>query len=142
MRDWIVPATGRVVLVSLARGDDFLQSIQAALAHSGVRSGVVLSAVATLAHCRLHQVQSADDVEDQRILELDGPLELTSASGVVANGEAHLHATVADRAGHAYGGHLEPDCPVLFLAEVSVLAVDAPGMARTRGADGIARLHN
>ncbi len=126
--------------MSLDPGQDYLEGLRAALTREGVTDGIMLSTVATFARCRLHQVQSLTDVTDQRVLTLEGPVEVAGVSGVIAAGEPHLHASVADRDGRAYGGHLEPDCPVLYLAEASVLAVASPGMRRSHGENGATRL--
>jgi hypothetical protein len=136
VRDWLANADGRVVCLGMDRGEDYIEGILEALRRHGVRSGVMLSTVATFERVRLHQSQGLEDVNDQRVRTIQGPVEVTGVSGIIADGEPHLHATVADRDGHAYGGHLEPGCPVLYLAEVAVLALDAPGMTRRPGPDG------
>ena len=137
MRAWEAKTDGRVVFLSFERGEDYLSGLEAALARHGVASGVVLSTVATFERCRLHMVQGLDDVDDLKVLALAGPIEVTAISGIIAQGRAHLHASVADPDGRAYGGHLEPDCPVLYLAEAAILAVDAPGMTRAPAANGV-----
>lgn len=140
MRHFAALVAGRMVLVSFDPGEDYPEGRKAALARHGVAHGVALSTAATFARWRLHQVPSLWDVADQRTLSLDGPIGVTGVSGVVVPGQPHLHATVADRDDKAYGGQLEPDCPVPYLAQAAVLALDALAMARTPGADGIDRL--
>jgi predicted DNA-binding protein with PD1-like motif len=140
MREWEAMTDGRIVFLSFERGEDYVRGLETALARRGIRSAVVLSTVATFARCHLHMAQGLEDVNDLKILDLEGPVEVTAISGIVSDGQAHLHASVADRDGRGYGGHLEPDCPVLYLAEVALLAVDAPTMTRQPGTDGVAGL--
>ncbi len=101
----------------------------------------MLSAVATFERCRLHQAQGTGVPIEERVLALDGPIEVMQISGVnAARHRPHLHAAVADRNGTAYGGHLDPGSRVLYLAEVAVLETPAVEMARRPGADGTNRL--
>lgn len=140
MESWEAPATGRVVFVRMDRGDDFLTVLEERLAHHGLRNGIVLSTVATFALCRLHQAQGTGFPIEERVLELPGPVEVMQVSGVVADGSAHLHASVADREGRAYGGHLDPGNRVLYLAEVAVMETPAAAMARVASPEGAQQL--
>jgi len=140
MQSWEARSAGRVVFLRLDRGDDLLDALAQALARHGVRDGVVLSTVATFERCRLHQAQGTGFPIEEEILELAGPVEVMQASGVVASGQPHIHATVADRRGHAYGGHLEPGSTVLYLAEVAILETVGTAMARRPSPDGVQQL--
>jgi predicted DNA-binding protein with PD1-like motif len=140
MMIWTAEGWRRIVVMRLDPGEDFLNALRAGLAHYDVRDGVVLSCVATWAPCRLHQVQDTGYPAKERILELPGPVEVMNVSGAVAGGEPHLHATVADREGRAYGGHVEPGTAVLYLAEVVVGELSGNRMVRVRDARGIAQL--
>lgn len=140
MQSWEAPAAGRVVFVRMDRADDFLEALAEGLARHGVRHGMVLTVVATFGHCVLHQAQGTAVPVEERQLVLEGPVEVMQISGIIADGAPHLHATVADRQGRAYGGHLDPGSRVLYLAEVSVLEVPEAAMARRPLGGGVARL--
>ena len=49
--------------------------------------------------------------------------------GVIADGTPHIHMNVSTK-DSAIGGHLEPGCRVLYLAEVVILEFD--GLSLTR----------
>jgi predicted DNA-binding protein with PD1-like motif len=51
-----------------------------------------------------------------------GDLEILTLSGTVADGAAHLHASVSDAQGQVFGGHVAPGCIVRTTAEL-LLAV-------------------
>jgi predicted DNA-binding protein with PD1-like motif len=140
MKHWTTETTGRVVFLRLDKGEDLLEGIQAALREHQLRDGMVISGIATVSHCRLHQVQGTDYPAVDKILELDGPLEVMNISGISADGALHLHATVADQNGRAYGGHVEPGCTVLYLAEIAVLEAPDAKMTRERSEHGIFQL--
>ena len=140
MQSWEAPAAGRVVFIRMDRGDDFLDTLQERLRHHGVRHGVVMSVVATLERCVLHQAQGTGMPIQEKQLVLDGPVEVMQISGIVADGTPHLHASVADRDGRAYGGHLDPGSRVLYLAEVSILETPAAQMARRAVGGGLVQL--
>jgi len=57
------------------------------------------------------------------------PLELSSISGLIANGEPHLHAVVADTE-KAYSGHLENGCRILYLGEIVIMELKSMDLAR------------
>ena len=50
-------------------------------------------------------------------------------SGVIADYHVHCHLVLCDRRA-AFGGHLEPGCRVLSLAEIALMRVDGVKLAR------------
>jgi uncharacterized protein len=139
MNSW--PQTTRdALLVSLDPGDDLLEALAAACASHGLRDGVVVSGIGTLDRARLHCVTSIGYPPVEEYPEwLDEPLELVQVSGAIVSGHAHLHGTIATTAG-AWGGHIEPGCRVLYLAEIVVLGLSAPSLVRAPDAHGVSRL--
>ena len=133
MQHWSGTGFGRTVFVRMDNGDDFLASLQAAIDAEGIRYGVVVSGIATFKRCRLHQVLRCDYPPAEGFLELSEPLEVMSVDGLIAAGKPHLHCTIATKDGKAYGGHIEPGCIVLYLAEVCV--VEAVGVRMDRYRD-------
>lgn len=51
---------------------------------------------------------------------MEGPLELVSVSGLIADHKPHIHCTMAIRGNKMFTGHLEPGCKVLYLSEVAI----------------------
>ncbi len=132
MQYWSGAGLGRTIFVRMDNGDDFLDSLQTALDAEGIRFGFVASGIATFKQCRLHQVLHCDYPPSEGFLELTEPLEVMSVDGLIAAGKPHLHCTIATKDGKAYGGHIEPGCIVLYLAEVCVVEATGVQMDRRR----------
>jgi len=128
-------------------GEDVLASVRRFLAEAGVRQAVVLGAYGTLARHRIHWVWNNQMPARTIIGEGEGGIEILSMSGLVVEGQPHIHVALSTPAG-AYGGHLEEGCIAyvlceLFFAEVEGLElrreladVSVPGM----GAGKVPRL--
>jgi uncharacterized protein len=111
-------------------GDDLLGGVNEFVDLSGVHNGVVVSGIGTLRETALHMVTTTTFPPVETFPTYpDKAIELTSMQGVIASGAAHIHMTVSDDAG-AVGGHLEPGCIVLYLAEVVVLEFRGLELAR------------
>ena len=72
---------------------------------------------------------------------IDEPLEILKLAGNVSLRDGapfvHAHATMADRAGRAYGGHLAPGT-IVFACECIIEAFDGPRLTRELdGATGL-----
>lgn len=111
---------GKAIVFRCDRGEDLLRTIERVASENGVSNGVVVSAIGTLERCRVHRVTSKGTPPEEEYIELDGPLEINSVSGIIASGKLHAHISVSDGKG-TYGGHLEPESPVLYMAEVVLL---------------------
>ena len=110
-----------MVVVALAPGELLLESVQEAIRKHRLRHGVVVSGIGTLSVCRLHYIQDTDFTPDNRFFTLRKPLELLSVSGIIADGEPHLHVVVSRGRNEVYAGHLEPGSRVAYLAELAIL---------------------
>jgi len=109
--------------------------VQEFIADNGIRNGVVVSGIGTLKDTTMHMVTTTTfpPVEVYPRRE-DEALELTSMQGVIAAGVPHIHMNVSTQAlNGGNGGHLEPGCVVLYLAEVVVLEFDGLDLARVPG---------
>ncbi len=121
-------------------GDDLLGGVHQFIEEAGVSNGVVVSGIGTLDRCRMHMVTTVGYPPVEVFPEWNGlPLELTSMQGVIANETPHIHMNVSDTRS-AVGGHLEPGCRVLYLAEVVVLAFDSLELDRVPDANGVLTL--
>jgi predicted DNA-binding protein with PD1-like motif len=114
---------GRIIVFRCDRGEDLLKTIEKVASENKVDNGVIVSAIGTLEKCRIHRVTSKGLPPQEEYVEIDGPLEVNSVDGIIANGKLHAHISVSDGRG-TYGGHLELGSPVLYLAEI-VLAETA-----------------
>lgn len=108
---------GRIIVFRCDRGEDLLKTIEKVANENNVVNGVIVSAIGTLGKCRIHRVTSKGLPPEEEYIEIDGPLEVNSVDGIIANGKLHAHISVSDSKA-TYGGHLEPGSPVLYLAEI------------------------
>jgi predicted DNA-binding protein with PD1-like motif len=108
---------GRIIVLRGDRGEDLLETIETNARGNHVANGVIISAIGTLENCRIHRVTSKKLPPEEEYVDIDGPLEINSVSGVIANGRLHAHISVSNGKG-TYGGHLEPGSRILYLAEI------------------------
>ena len=130
---------GRVVVLRLRPGDDLLLGMQEACRRYGIRNGVVLSAIGSLNGVSYCNVEALPDKKcgygyGQK-LWLDGPIELTGASGVICTDEAgsvnlHVHISLSDKYGNGHGGHLVEGTRVLMTADIVLGEIEGVGMLR------------
>jgi len=128
----IMPYSGKTELVTigLKPGEMLLESIREAIASQGIQNGAVVSGIGTLKTCRMHAVEHTHFPPKDRIFTLKKPLELLSVSGLIADGEPHLHMVVSCGEDEMYGGHLEDGNEVLYLAEIAILVFNEHRMER------------
>lgn len=120
----------QIVVVALEPGERLLESIEEAIRRHDVRNGVVVSGIGTLRTCHLHCITHTDFPPTNHFWKVEKPLELLSLSGVIADGEPHLHAVISVGEEETCGGHLEPESEVAYLAEVVILKTSALAMKR------------
>ena len=113
-----------VVVVGIAPGEMLLETIEAAIKEHGILNGAVVSGIGTLKVARMHHIEHDHFPPDDRIFTVEKPLEVSSISGIIADGKPHLHMTVGYRDEWSIAGHLEPGSEVLYLAEAVILRFD------------------
>ncbi len=130
---------GRVVVIRLAPGADLLGGMQSACERYGIRNGVVISAIGSLACVRFCDVEALPEKKCGygygRILTLDDTIELTSAGGVICSDDEgninlHVHISMSDKTGKAYGGHLVQGTRVLMTADIVLGEIEGVSMLR------------
>ena len=135
---------GRVIVVRLAPGTDLLDGMQAACERYGIRNGVVISAIGSLARVRFCDVEALPDKKCGygygRVLALDETIELTGAGGVICSDEEgninlHVHLSMSDKTGKAYGGHLVQGTTVLMTADIVLGEIEGVSMLREYDGD-------
>lgn len=130
---------GRVVVVRLKPGDDLLDGMQAACEQYGLKNGVILSGIGSLNGVHYCNVEALPDKKCGygygQILYLDGPIEMTGASGVICTNDdgsinLHVHISMSDKYGNGHGGHLVQGTKVLMTADIVLGEIEGVGMLR------------
>ncbi len=134
---------GKLYYLHLKKDEDVLLEIRRFIKEKNIKNGVVVSGIGTLSSCSWHGVVTADfPAKDEFYVVDEEPMELTGLSGVIAEGEPHLHMCVMSygRSGQMICGHIEPGCKVLCLAEISIMETNDILMCRRIDEDGINQL--
>jgi hypothetical protein len=116
--------------VGMGPGDLLLESITKAARQAGIRNGAVIAGAGTLKRLRMHHVTHSRFPPTDRFVTIRKPLEVTSISGLIADGEPHLHITVSWKDRKVWAGHLEPGSEVLYLAEAALVGLGGTRMTR------------
>jgi predicted DNA-binding protein with PD1-like motif len=121
---------GSVVVVRLAYGEDLLGSLTDICKREKIRNGVVLTGFGSLTDVTVTGVVGPA-FPPRRFYTLRRPrgVEILAISGVIADYHVHVHMALCDRT-RAFGGHLEPGCRILSLAEIAIMRVDGLKLAR------------
>lgn len=119
-----------VVTIGLEPGEKLLESVRKAIEEHDIRNGVVVSGVATTKSCRMHHIEGSDFPPEDTFYSVDKPLEVGSISGVIADGEPHLHISAGHKQDRCWVGHLEDDTVVCYLAEICILKLNGLQMMR------------
>lgn len=120
----------RIVAIGIEPGEMLLETIQAAVKEHDIRNGAVVSGIGTLKTCQMHYITHCAFPPKDAFFRLRKPLELLSVSGLIADGEPHLHIVVSCGEKEVYAGHLEPESEVLYLAEIAILVFNDLELAR------------
>jgi len=118
-----------MVVARLDQGEDVLGSIEALSRERGIHTGVVVSGIGTLDRARLHHITHTGYPPKDAIVEYEGPIELLSVQGIIADHLPHLHTCISIKE-KTYMGHLEPGCRVLYLAEFAIVRLEQVRLCR------------
>lgn len=102
----------------LTNGTDLRKGIEEYCQTHGIISGCIVTAVGSLYPARMRMARG--DV----IKDFTDHYEITSLTGTVSADGVHLHITISDEDGKAYGGHLVYGCTVNTTAEIILLSLD------------------
>ena len=120
----------QVVTVGIVPGEMLLESIRDAVRDHDIQNGAVVSGIGTLKTCQLHYIKDTAFPPTDIFHTLEKPLELLSVSGIIADGEPHLHVVVSCGEDEVFAGHLEPNSEVLYLAEIAIQKFNALRLTR------------
>ena len=109
-----------IVCIGMSYGDDFHECIESVAQEQNIKSGVILSGIGTFYKARIHYITHTSFPTEDRFVEMEGPIELCSVSGIIADGKPHMHCTMAVRGKELFAGHLEPGCKILYLGEAAI----------------------
>ena len=130
---------GRTVVLRLKPGTDLLKGMQAACERYQIHNGAILSAIGSLNGVHYRNVEALPDKKAGygygQVLYLDGPIELTGASGVICSDDEgninlHVHISMSDKYGNAHGGHLVEGTRVLMTADIVIGEIEGVHMLR------------
>jgi len=118
-----------VLAVRLDQGEDVLESLSAIARERDIHTGVVISGIGTLDRARVHHITHTGYPSTDAFVEYEGPIELLSIDGIIADHTPHLHTCISIKE-TTYMGHLEPGCRVLYLAEIAIARLDGMRLCR------------
>lgn len=118
-------------------GEMLLETIKEAIAEYDIKNGVVISGIGTLKTCTLHYITHCGYPPEEAFPRFEAPLEVSGISGLIANYEPHLHMVVSKFDEKVWGGHLEENCEVAYLAEIAILKCNDLSMKREFVSPGV-----
>ena len=126
------PVTSRKVLMGkLRHGCDLLEELTRVSVECSIRLGRI-QAIGAVQNANLGYYNQ--QAREYRYVALDQPLEITTLWGNISlkdgNPFVHVHVTLSDADGKAYGGHLAPGTMV-FACEFILEAYRGPDYHRT-----------
>ena len=120
---------GEVIALRLDQGEDVLGAIEELAKERNLHTGVVLSGIGTLDQACLHHITHTGYPSIDQFVQYDGPIELLSLQGMIADYTPHLHTCISIKE-QTYMGHLEPGCRVLYLAEIAITRLEGLRLRR------------
>ena len=130
-----------VIALRLDRDEDVLASVAKVAKDRDIHTGVIISGIGTLDRARLHHITHTDYPPKDAFVEYEGPIELLSIDGIIADYVPHLHTCISIKE-TTYMGHLEPGCRVLYLAEIAIGRLAGVRLCRRQHPEtGVNQLH-
>jgi predicted DNA-binding protein with PD1-like motif len=119
-----------VLCVYMQPGEDFHECIEKVAEQKGIQAGAILSGIGTFDKARIHHIVDTEFPATDKFVQIEGPVELCSVDGIIADYKPHMHCSMALRGGELFSGHLEPGCRVLYLAEVVIARLSGAELER------------
>ncbi len=114
----------RLVVLRFKFGTDLLAGLEKMIAQEKIKNAVILGAVGSVRGYQLHMVENRDMPSKLLFIKNPtAPADITGMSGIVMNGRAHPHITLATP-DKVIGGHLEPETQVFTFAVVTLGVLD------------------
>jgi uncharacterized protein len=106
----------------------------------GVRDGHVSITAGSVQECTYHYVVSKDAKPKDEFRTMKDPAEILGGGGIIADGEPHIHISLSTPEKGAFGGHLENNCRILYLGEVTITKYAGPALTRRPNENGVSIL--
>jgi predicted DNA-binding protein with PD1-like motif len=129
-----------VYRVLLDRDDLLLESVVDIIKQKNIQDGEVLVSAGSVQECTYHFVGTTAMKPTNVFKTVKGPYEILAASGIIADGEPHIHIALSRNGQGGFGGHLEKGCRVLYLAELTIIKYTGPPLTRKNNENGISLL--
>ena len=140
MRTIVSEGLGRIVILSFDRGEYLREGIRDKMKELGIKNAVLVSAIGTFYKAEYHRIKTTDPKPTDEFLTAEGPMELSSVDGIIADGEPHFHMTFQDL-NRAYSVHLEDGSIVCYLAEIVLAEIKGVALTRIKNEYGVGMLH-
>lgn len=120
----------KVVMGKCDHGGDLLEEIASLCENEEIRLGRI-EGIGAVAKARLGFYDQ--DLRKYLYHSFDKPLEIASLTGNISMREGkpfpHVHVTLSDEEGNAFGGHLAPGT-IVFACEVVIQVFESPDFVR------------
>lgn len=110
--------------IRLKPGEDPVVGLRAAVAASGAAAAAVVTCVGSLTRAAIRHANRPD------VTFYDGHFEITALVGTLDPLGGHLHLSIADGEGRAFGGHLMPGSRIYTTVEIVLVLL--PDLAFSR----------
>ncbi|MCA9382457.1 DNA-binding protein [Candidatus Dojkabacteria bacterium] len=108
----------KVHVFRLHPGELLREEIEKFVANEDIDAGIILTCCGNLSKAVIRMA-------DANIVKTyDGTFEILSLAGTVEKGDCHLHITISDKDGNAFGGHLKQGSIVGVTAEIAIGELD------------------
>jgi uncharacterized protein len=121
----------RIHILRIDPGEDVLDSVKEFIKKAGLVQAVVIGGYGTLAAHSLHWVTHNRIPTENAFAGGEGGIEILGMSGLVVEGQPHIHITLSTQQG-AYGGHMEQGCKAYVICEIFFAEVEGKKLVRER----------
>jgi len=118
-----------VIAFRLKPGMDVLEGIMEICKQYNIKNGIIMSALGSWRQAAFYNPVTLPNgkpgYSEPIVLRGNGFIELVSLSGMICHDDdgnilPHIHLTVSDERGNAYGGHLIKGCEVLLTTDIVI----------------------
>ncbi|NLO74114.1 MAG: DNA-binding protein [candidate division WS1 bacterium] len=110
---------GQYAVLNLAHGERLLENLQQAAEELNFGTAAIVTGFGALSRLHIHYGKHTGRPPESVFTVYEEPLELCALSGVIADNQVHAHI-LASNGRQSFGGHLEPETVVCWLAEMVI----------------------
>lgn len=114
----------RMAAIRLTPDEDPMVALRALQRRTGAQAMAMVTCVGSLTRAVIRHANRPEGTEYL------GHYEITSLVGTIDPAGEHLHLTITDGGGHAFGGHLLPGSRVYTTAEIVVAILEGVAFSR------------